>query len=99
MHEAKYGVKSITVGAAELLLAAAGGGSAVHLAPLAKAGAVGQSAVPDYCFTAEAASTRPRPGLANYDPDALRAPDGRRPGQAHRVAVLGRLAEDRRITN
>jgi hypothetical protein len=72
MDEGKHGVNSITVGAAELLLTAAGGGMAVHLAAMAKAGAVGQSAVPDYCFTPEAA--RRRPGLANYDHDTLRAP-------------------------
>jgi hypothetical protein len=72
MPGATYGVNAITVGAAELLLAVASSGSAVHLARLAEAGAVGQSAVPDYCFTAEEA--RHRPGLANYDPDALRTP-------------------------
>ena len=72
MHEAKYGVNSITVGATELLLAAAGGGSAVHLARRAEAGALGQPAVPADRFSAEPAQRRPE--LANYDPDALLAP-------------------------
>src|SRR5262245_7474007 len=70
MQEGKYGVNSITVGATELLLTSAGGGMAVHLAPVADTGAA-QAAVPDYCFTPEAA--RRRPGLVNYDHDALRA--------------------------
>jgi hypothetical protein len=91
MHEATYGVNAITVGGAELLLAVASSGSAVHLARLAEAGAVGQSAVPDYCFTAEAA--RHRPALANYDSDALRAPRW----HCHKVkifyATLGRFDE------
>jgi len=72
MHEAKYGVNSITVGAAELLLAAAGGGSAVHLARLAEAGVVGQSAVPADRFPAEMAQGLTE--LANYDPAVLLAP-------------------------
>jgi hypothetical protein len=71
MHQVKYGVNSIAVGAVELLLASAGGGTAVHLAAMAVDGVVGQSAVPDYCFTGSAAERRP--GLANYDRDALLA--------------------------
>jgi hypothetical protein len=72
MHQVKYGASSITVGAVELLLASAGGGTAVHLVPVAADGVVGQSAVADDCFTG--ASAGRRPGLANYDHDALLAP-------------------------
>jgi hypothetical protein len=72
MHEGTYGVNAITVGAVELLLAASSGGAAVHLARLAEAADVGQSAVPGYYF--EPAAARHRPGLANYDADAMRAP-------------------------
>ena len=70
MREGKYGVNSITVGATELLLTSAGGGVAVHLTPVVDTGA-GQAAVPDHCFTPEAA--RRRPGLVNYDHAALLA--------------------------
>jgi hypothetical protein len=68
--EAQHGVNSINVGGAELLLTATGGGSAVHLT--AQSEVARRPAVPDYCFTPDA--TRRRPGLANYDSDALRAP-------------------------
>jgi hypothetical protein len=69
MRDGKYGVNSITVAAAELLLTSAGGGAAVHLTPLASDGAAGRAAVPEYCF--RPAPARRRPGLANYDRDAL----------------------------
>jgi hypothetical protein len=71
MNQTKHDVNSITVGAMELLLTAAGGGSAVHLAALAKSAATARSAVPELCFAPDA--LRRRPGLANYDSEALGA--------------------------
>jgi hypothetical protein len=71
VNDTKHDVNSITVGALELLLTPAGGGSAVHLAALAKTAATARSAVPDYYFAPDA--LRRRPGLANYDSEAPRA--------------------------
>jgi hypothetical protein len=70
VNETKHDVNSITIGAMELLLTGVGGGSVVHLATLDKTAATARSAVTDDCFAPEA--LRRRPGLANYDSEALR---------------------------
>jgi hypothetical protein len=65
----KHGVNVIIVGQAELLLTSAGGGRRTHLTAMAETDGPKQAAVPEFVFQPGPADRRP--GLANYDHEAL----------------------------